>query len=393
MYEGKESMSKRGDPDYVLNAVRGFIEAIMYAPDEQLDAFTLILALTHVKDLSPNVPYVLATGKREAGKSTLTKNIPLLLASRPFIVDRMTTTEAVRNVFLRAEAPDSLLFDDASKIWGESGRQSTTNIQTQLAVAAYEDTGRVAVSRQGSTVEVPAYGVSFFNGLGDVLPEDVRTRCIVFPTVAKPSGVRKRGARTLPVRKDAEPMKLQLSRWANSVKKDAATWLLNNGYRIHPLLDSRLLQLWGPLFALAYAAGGTWPQRCLDAFLALGLDASEKPVPQRDEQALLDAARVAVKAGVQVLFAGDLVPALRLLPDPYYREMGNDDLVSDLLPRALGPMERQRGVNMDGRTVTGMGWRVAPVLRAAKQLHEDLNPVPVATGPDPVQSALQMTEA
>jgi Protein of unknown function (DUF3631) len=383
-------MSRR-EPDFALNVTRNFIEAIMWAPEEQLDALTLVLALTHVKDLSPNVPYVLATGKREAGKSTLTKNIPLLLASRTFVVDRMTTTEAVRNVFLNAEPPDTLLFDDASKIWGESGRSSTTNVQTQLAVAAYEDTGKVQVSRNGSTVEAPAYCVSFFNGLGNVLPEDVRTRCIVFPTTAKPEGVRKRGARTTPVRKDAEPVKLQLSRWANTVKRDASAWLIENGHRIHPLLDSRLLQLWGPLFALAHQAGGQWPRRCMDAFLALGLDASEKPVVQRDEQALLDTAKIIMSAGVDRVFTAELIPALRALPDPYYREVDTKYLVEDLLPRALGPSREMRGKNMDGESVRGMGRMAAPVLAKAAELHEELYPEPEQAGPDRVQRELTLT--
>lgn len=383
----------RREPGFALNVVRNFIETIMWAPEEQLDALTLILALTHVKDLSPNVPYVLATGKREAGKSTLTKNIPLLLASRTFIVDRLTTSQAVREVFLNAEPPDTLLFDDASKIWGESGRSSTTNVPTQLAVAAYEDTGKVSVSRNGSTVNAPAYAVCFFNGLGNVLPDDVRTRCIVFPTTAKPEGVRKRGARTVPVRKDAEPIKLQLSRWANSVKRDAASWLIENGHRIHPLLDSRLLQLWGGLFALANAAGGAWPRKCMEAFLALGLDASEKPVVQRDEQALLDTARVIMNAGVDRVFTAELVPALRALPDPYYREVDTRYLVEDLLPRALGPSREMRGRSMDGDSVRGHGRMAGPILERAAELHDDLYPQPEQAGPDRVQRELTLVRA
>lgn len=383
----------RREPGFALSVTRNFIETIMWAPDEQLDALTLILALTHVKDISPNVPYVLATGKRAAGKSTLTKNIPLLLASRPFAVDRLITAEAVRNSFLVAEPADTLVFDDASKVWGEDGRKAGTSMATQLAVAAWEDTGSVGVSRNGSTVRAPAYCVCFFNGLGDVLPEDVRTRCIVFPTTAKPDGVRKRGARSVPVRKDAEPVKLQLSRWANSVKRQAASWLIENGHRIHPLMDNRLGQLWGPLFALAAQAGGDWPRRCLDAFLALGLDASEKPVVQRDEQALLDTAKVIMAAGADRVFTAELVPALRALPDPYYREVDSKYLVEDLLPRALGPSREMRGKSMNGEVVRGMGRVAAPILAKAAQLHDDLYPQPEQGGPDRVQQELTLVRA
>ncbi len=100
-----------------------------------------------------------------------------------------------------------------------------------------------------------------------------------------------------PVRMEAEPLKAELRRWANSRRREMAQWLIENGHRVHPLLNDRLLQLWGPLFAIAHVAGGDWPQLCLDAFLSLGLDESEKPVLQRDEQALLDTARIAAAKG------------------------------------------------------------------------------------------------
>jgi hypothetical protein len=386
-------MSNRRPPDYTLNAVRGFTDTLMWAPGEQLDALTLVLALTYVTDISPNVPYVLATGERAAGKSTLTKNIPLLLANKPFIVDLMVSQDAVRNVFLTKDAPKTLLFDDASKMWGESGRARSTNIQTQLAVNAYEDTGKVSVSRNGSTVSVPAYAVCFFNGLGDVIPDDVSTRCIRFPTVKKPEGIRKRGARTAPVRMEAEPLQKELQRWAAANRRQMAAWLIASGHRIHPLLDDRLLQLWGPLFAVAHAAGGEWPRKCMDAFLSLGLDESEKPVLQRDEQALLDTAKIAVDTGASVLFTADLVPALRQLPDAFYRKVDDGYLVGDLLPRALGPSRMLKGKSLDGRTVTGMGRGTAQILRAAADLQEELHPVPEQAEPDAVQRELELTEA
>jgi hypothetical protein len=381
--------------DHTLNAVRRFSETVMWAPDEQLDALTLIMALTHVKNISPNVPYVLATGDPESGKSTLTKDVPLLFVSNPFIIDRLTTSDGLRNKFLERIPPDTFIYDDASKIWGASGRGSGTTGVTQLAVNGYADTGRVAVSRNGSTVEASAWGVSFFNGLGDVLPGDVATRCIKFPTLAKPAGIRKRPANSVPVRREAEPLKKELHRWATSQRREMARWLIDNGDRIHPLLDNRLLQLWGPLFAVAHAAGGGWPRKCMNAFLTLGLDASEKPVPQRDEQALLDTAKIALSTGAVRLFAAELVPALRELPgDDFYRTVPTSYLVEDLLPRALGSEAREMtGRNLaNTRKVSGEGWAAAPVLEAAAALTEELNPVPAQAGPSRTQRAMTLTE-
>lgn len=382
-------MSRRST-DYALNAVRNFAGAIMWAPEEHLDALTLVLALTHVKGISPNVPSVLATGAAESGKSTLTKNIPLLLASSPFIVDRGVTEQGLRNKFLEATAPDTLIWDDASKIWGQDGRRASTTIQTQLAVNSYEDTGKISVSRNGSTVDAPTYCVSFYNGLGDVLPSDVRTRCIEFPTRAKPPGVRTLNARSKAVMLEAEPLKAELHRWTAQNKRAMETWLIDNGHRIHPLLNSRLLQLWGPLFAIAHAAGGTWPKRCRDAFLALGLDESEKPVPQRDEQALLDTARFIEQTGVDRVFTAELVPWLRELPNEFYRKADTAYLVTDLLPRALGPSREMRGKSAAGTVVRGMGRMAAPLLEKAADLYESLYPEPEQSGPGHVEQELTL---
>lgn len=386
-------MSRR-QSDYALTAVRRFLGTVMWAPDEQLDAMTLILALTHVTYISPNVCNVLATGPKEAGKSTLTKNIPLLFAEEPFIVDRMTSSDAVRNVFLTRNPPRAMLFDDASKIWGQGGRSNTTNIQTQIAVSAYEDTGKVSVSRSGNTVNAPAYAVCFFNGLGEVIPDDAASRCIVFPTTAKPAGVRKRGARAPVVIREAEPLKEELHRWATSHADVMAAWLTDNGDNIHAKLDSRLLQLWGPLFAIAHAAGGQWPGKCMNAFLTVGLDASEKPVPQRDEQALLDTAKIITEYGVSVIFAAELIPALRQLPgSDFYAKAPNDYLFEDLLPRALGASQELRGKTFDGSIRIGEGWRAAPVLEEAAGLHAELYPEPAPAGPSRTQRAMTLRRA
>lgn len=382
-------MIKR-DQAYALSRTLAFMKTIMDAPEEHLVVMTLAVALSHVKYISPNVCYVLAQGEAESGKSTLTQHIPLLLASNPFQVSRLTSSDAVRNAFLERDEIDTLVFDDASKIWGASGRSSQMNIQTQLAVNAYSDLGTVAVSRSGTTVKARAYGVCFFNGLGDVIPDDAATRCIKLTLVKRAEGAKRmKNAGSPMVRSDAALLKKELHRWANSRRREMAAWLVENDHKIHPLLNDRLLQLWGPLFAIAHAAGGDWPQLCMDAFLSVGLDESEKPVVQRDEQALLDVARIATQSGARVLFFGDLVRGLRSLPDAFYRKAGTRDLY-ELLEEVMGESQPVRGRNMDGKVANAEGWAVAPVLREAAELQRSLRPAAPEAGEDRVARALRM---
>jgi hypothetical protein len=386
-------MSRRS-PDFALNAVRGFTGTLMWAPDDYLDALTLILAVSHAKDAFDSVPYVLATSKEpKVGKSTLTKDIPLLLASRPWRVSRNTTTDALRNRFLDREPPDVLLLDDASKIFAESGTRGTTSPLYQLAVDGYVKNATVSVSRNGQALDLPAYVMLFMNGLRNAVPNDLATRAIQFKLSPKPPEIRMRSALSAATAKEAGPLKEELHRWAASHKKEMQDFLLSDVNRVHPKLTDRLMQIWGPLFAVAHVAGGTWPRRCLEAFLSMGLDEGEKPVVQRDEQALLDTAKIIMDAGADRIFTANLVPALRALPSDFYREVDDHYLVEDLLPRALGPSQEMRGRALDGRRVTGVGRLAGPILVAAADLRDELYPAPADRGPDRVQRELQLTEA
>jgi Protein of unknown function (DUF3631) len=397
MYEGRKGMSKRGDPDYVLNAVRGFISALYWGPEEYTDAMPLVLATGHVMDAFPAVPYVLVTSKDPGvGKSTLSRDIPQLLAYEPWRVSRNTTTDALRNKFLERTRPRSILLDDASKVFNVSGTGGRTTPLYQLGVDGYTRNATVSVSRNGSTMDLPAYVMFYMNGLGNGVPDDLASRAIRFRLTAMPDGVQMRDALSDGVRREAEPLKAELHRWATGQAKALEQFMQSQAYRVHPRMTGRLRQLWAPLFAVAAAAGGDWPRRCLNAFEVMALDeGGSRPVLQRGEQALLDAAAITMKTGVQVLFAGDLVRGLRALPSDFYRAVDDDYLVRDLLPGALGPLERQRGLNADGKAVTGMGWRAAPVLRAARALIGELDAVQGTgqAGTDAVQAALEMTEA
>lgn len=384
----------RQSSDFVLNAVRGFTSTLFWGPDEYLDAHTLILAVTHVKDTFTTVPYALVTSdKPKVGKTTLSTDIPALLADMPWEVNSLTTEPAMRAKFMDRVPPSALCLPDAGKIFGESGLNGRTSKVYQLLVAGYRRTGKVEVSVNRVSTLLPAYFVAFLDGLNNAVPGDLATRAVQFKLTLKPPEIRLRDALSVPVAREAEPLQKALHRWAGSNRRVMREFLLDGVTRVHPLLTDRLLQLWGPLFAVAHAAGGTWPQRCLDAFLEMALDEGDKPVLLADQKALLDTAQIAMKNGVSVVFTADLVRALRELRDgEFYTEVDNRYLVEDLLPRALGPSVNLRGQSLDGRLVTGKGRKVAPILRAAADLQEMLYPAAEDNGPDAVQQELTLHE-
>jgi Protein of unknown function (DUF3631) len=386
-------MPARG-PDYELNALRRFLDTLMWVPQEEyLDAITLILAVSHAMDVFTAVPYVLVTSDLpKVGKSTLSRDVPLLFASRPWRVSRNTTTEALRNKFTDREKPDSILLDDASKVFGESGTRAMTTPLYQLGVDGYVKNATVSVSRNGSSVDLPAFVMFWMNGLRNAVPGDLATRAIQFKMTPKPRKVRKRDAMSAGVAKEAAPLKLALHRWAASHKDGMRRFTDNDVLYVHPLLTDRLLQIWGPVFAVAHEAGGQWPRKALDAFLAMALDEGGKPVLLAEDQVLADTAKILMQHGTDRIFTADLVSELRETGNELYEGMDTQYLVEDLLPRALGPSSPMRGRNLAGKYVTSTGRLAAPVLEAAAQLREDLTPEPVAVPQTAVQRELEMTE-
>lgn len=389
-------MTTNGQPqDFVLNEVRAFTASLMWAPDEYLDALTLILAVTHARDAFTSVPHALVTSDRpKTGKTTMATSIPLLLAHNPWKVGRNTTEPALTNKFLAREGAPTLLADDIGKIFGESGLNGRQSKLYGLLVDCYLKTGTVSVSVNRVTTDLPTFTVAFMNGLNNAVPEDLATRSVQFRLRPKPPGLRLRDALSNSAQLEGEALRKALHGWAGSRKRDMSRYMLGGVLRAHPLLTDRLLQVWGPLFAVADAAGGSWPRRCLSAFQKMALDESERTDPLPYQQALLDTAKIIMATGAVRVFTADLVPALRALPDgEFYREVDDDYLVTELLPRALGPATEMRGTNLNGMTGTGKARLAAGILRKAAALHAQLYPDPEQDGPDAVSDELTFTAA
>jgi hypothetical protein len=379
--------------DFVLDEVYRFVSTMFWGPEEYRRALTLLLAVSHVKDAFSAVPHVLMTSDRPGtGKTTATKNIPLMLASRPWVVGRTTTEYALMNKFLdRNTSPDSILADDVSKSFTESGTGGRGSKLYQLLVDCYLSNAKVSMSVNRVSTDVPAYAMAWMNGLNNAVPADLASRAIEFRLKPKPRKVKLQDALSPGVQAEGEILREALHSWARSNTAQLRKFMQSGALRVHPLLTDRTLQKWGPLFALADAAGGAWPGACMDAFQLLGLDASEKTPVLPFQQVLLDTAKIVMDAGVDRVFTADLVAALRERPEEFYQQADDRYLVEQLLPRALGPVREMRGRSLDGTVVQGAGRMAAPILRAAAELHEQLFPEPEETGPDAVQRELTLT--
>jgi len=389
-------MRKHSQPSWaVLDEISKFISYLMWMPAEYADAMTLILAVSHARDAFTSVPFALVTAEKPlTGKTTLGVKVPLMLADLPFKVGKATTEPAMMASFTDAEGTPNFVVDDAGKVFGDSGMNGRGTKLYGILVDAYLDIATVTMSVNRVKSEYPAFMVCFLNGLSNAVPDDVRTRCVPFRLNVKPPEIRMPNASSPAVRNEGKDLKEALHGWARANVRQMREFMTDGVLNVHPLLTDRLMETWGPMAAAAYAAGGEWPQRFTEAFLLMGLDAAERPAVFGYQQALLDTAKVitAQRVPPAVVFAAELVPALRALPEgDRYRDADNDYLVKNLLPRALGAAENLTGRSMAGQRVKGLGWTTPPVLEAAAGLRDQLFPAPEPAGPSAVQQALTLT--
>lgn len=395
--------SKRAHPfgtSFVLDETREFIGSIVWAPGYVLDLMTLAVTLTHVlgnpkgRAVLTAVPHIMGYSKDwGVGKSTLFSQVPMLLADHPWQVGRGTTEPSINSKFL-AGPVNALVVDDMGKVFGENGLSGKLTKLYDLLVKSYTSDGVISVSANRVAKDLPVFCMAFMNGLEKSAPDDLLSRAIVIEMKRKPARVRKANALSAGVKADAEALREALHGWAGSQVSFIEDFLLNEVIHLHPSLNDRLLQKWGALFALAHAAGGTWPGRIMTAFMRLALDASEKPPVLPFQQLLLDTAGIIEQYKVPVIFTADLIAELRELPDgDYYNKADNAYLVETLFPKALGPSEDLTGLNLEGEMVSARGRKAGPLLRKAAQLYALINPEPEQHEPNAVQRELEMRKA
>lgn len=386
-------MANRQPADFIPNKVRAFMDGLVYCRGEYKDALTMGMFVSHARDHFTAVPYFLATSDvPESGKSTITFDIPMMLAYAPESVDKQTTRDALNNMYLDRVRPN-LICDDIGKIFGESGQNGKlTNLYT-LLVKSYRRKATTSMSRNGSRVEVPTYGMAFLNGLRNAVPHDLFTRCIWFQMEPAPDGLNLRDALDTSVEAEATILKEAIHAWAGQHSAEFEAFMRGPVRRIHPKLEKRKRQLWGPLFAAAYAAGGDWPRRIFDAFIAIALDVTEKPVLVADQRALLDASGIVMQRDLSEIFISDLIEALRELPEgAFYRETETEYLVNMLFPEAFGTPERVTSTVLygehKGQRGRAMGYEAVRILHDAAALRDMLYPPMEIDVQDPLADAL-----
>ena len=237
----------------VLDDARAFAASILYATDEQLDALTLACAVSHTLDSFSTVCELLFTSdEKESGKTT-GEDIVMMLANNGWTAD--PTSYALRAKFNEAEKP-TLIIDEISDVFGRSGLRGSSNQLGKILRICYRRTATLSMAVDRVAEEVSCYTMAVMAGLKTAVPEDIRSRCVIFQMKPVPSSVK--GLRDS---QDDDTIALgkihsmRLHQWARG-SEDEIRRAFRNIRRPHPKFRARRAQIWGPMLALALEAGG-----------------------------------------------------------------------------------------------------------------------------------------
>jgi len=349
----------------ILDDAVAFSRTVIYMADEMHDALVLASAVSHAIDSFTTLPRLLAlSAEGESGKSTLLRVI-MMLGNNPW--KSKATGPGLRAKFNEREKP-LVVTDEASGVFGRNGlRNGDSDLGTVLR-EGYEKNAQLSLSVDRVTEDVSCYCVAALGGLRRAVPDDVYSRCIVWKMQPVPETVTGlRDSLDDDTRAIGTLHGQRIHQWARAGAGDIRH-CFRNLRRPHRKLRARLRQIWGPLFAIAEFAGGDWPERCLRAFKAMALDASEARVLSAEQMMLRDAAEYFRGTGEPKAFAAAIREHMTDLDEELYERLSDRGL-AQLMTEALGAAQ-----SMDIGTARARGYWGAPVLAAWKRLEARLEP-------------------
>jgi hypothetical protein len=273
---------------------------LYFARPEQADAVALWTGYTHFFGRGQPfsfVPYALVTSaERQSGKSTLME-LTAMLAHAPLDGQDMSAALIARRCGGRTLLLDEIDGVYSSRDAGDDSRAS--ELRTVLNAGFKYDGKYHRLDRKNlEPVEWSVYGPKMLAGNGRGVPDTVQDRSIAIRMERMASAVKLPKLRQRLVRPGADALRGKLAELASDVSLEFVA-------DFPDALDGRRQDIWEPLFALAHAARGEWPDRAWDASIAL---TKAEPVISLGMQLLSDVRDVFEEEGdPEMLPTGDLI--------------------------------------------------------------------------------------
>lgn len=297
----------------VLNELAYTIQRHVVLDDAAADAVALWIVHTHAIDAASISPRLAITSpEKRCGKTTLLSVLSALV-SRPLSAANITPATVFRAI--EAVRP-TLLVDEADSFFGP--RDELRGIINAGQCRATAMVLRTVETREGYEVRTfSVWGPIALAAIGK-LPGTIEDRSLKI-------ALRRR-------RPDEKLERLQLDRLDRfkPTAQRVARWVLNNLPALGAAdpdvpagLNDRAADNWRPLFAVADAAGGEWPERARRAAIALSREGAEDAETTRT-MLLSDLREMFAAEPGGVLFSREIVERLREMDERPWPEYQRD---------------------------------------------------------------------
>jgi hypothetical protein len=356
----------RHDPA-TLNEIDAFADNCLYVTREQRTLIALGAALSHDPRAGGTAARFAVRGPKQTGKSTV-MDVAWMLSHNGWMSN---PTPAALRAFYNTEGEHTLFVEEASKYFGESGLLGKTLDLYRILADGWQKRATLSFSVNRVLTNVSSYGVAWCAGIGEAIPSDIVDRSVRIDMEAKPEDIEKWDTLDDDVTSTGFEYQEQLHEWMMR-QHDYLVWFnRNKTTKLHRRMTNRRRQIYGPLAAIAYAAGGEWPKRFMEAFLAIGIN-SGKVTPTINQQIVLDTEKIIIDNGYpDFIYTIDLIE--NLPPRELYQSW-TEEYTFQVLTMAIGPTRLHRGDKFDGTHWQGKGRDTQKILDSAENIKQNLWP-------------------
>jgi uncharacterized protein DUF3631 len=346
---------------WVLNQVEAYIGRFVSYPSEHARAaHALWIAHAHLMDCWASTPRIAFNSPERGSGKTRALEVTEPLVPNPVHAVNVTPAYLFRKVGDQS-GPPTILYDEvdtlfASKVLDSGEVRGLLNAGHRRGAVA----GRcVVIGNRVQTEEIPAYCAVALAGLGD-LPDTIASRSILIEM--------QRRAPDEPV----EPFRHSVhGAQGAAIREVLADWCSEISATLHDakpsmpdLIKDRDADCWEPLFAIADAAHGDWPQRARAAAVSLVNGATERT--QTSGVQLLSDLRDVFFGEAEKLATRTILDGLHALPespwaDIHGRPLNERGLATRLRKYGIKPKKLRIGDN------TVRGYEVADFHDAWKR--------------------------
>jgi hypothetical protein len=334
----------------LLDDIYDFIGRFVVYPSKAAQAaHALWIAHTHLMECWDSTPRIAFLSPEPGSGKSRALEVSELLVPNAILTANATPAYVFRKVGESGDALPTILYDEIDTVFGPHANEKSEEIRGLINAGHRRDAkaGRCVIKgNRIETEEIPAYCAIAMAGLND-LPDTIRTRSIVIRMRKRAANETVEPFRRRVHEKGGLALQGRIAVWAESVASD-----LNNAWpEMPPEIRDRDADVWEPLFAIANAAGGHWPETVRVTSVTL-VTSARVMTPTLGVQLLIDMKRVFGED--EKLTTATILPRLANIPESAWANIKGKPLDDRGLATRLKKYEIvPKVIKIDGVTARG----------------------------------------